>query len=321
MNFLVKLFWNRNEKRARALWRILFQLAIFIIIAGLSSIPLVFINLFQKNGPDGDSAIFNLTASASLLVATVISLWICGRWIDHRSLSGYGFHFSRQWTADFSFGLCLGAFLMALIFMVEYLTGWVTISAFFTQAAVNEPFLLGLVETIILFLMVGVYEESFFRGYLLRNIAEGVNWKPISPAAAVLIAWFLSSCLFGLIHGGNPNSSWISTLNLVSAGLFLALGFILTGDLAISIGIHITWNFFQGNVFGFPVSGTKPIISFIGISQKGSDWITGGAFGPEAGLIGLAAILLGSLLILAWVFTTRRKITVETSLAVYKTNP
>jgi membrane protease YdiL (CAAX protease family) len=109
----------------------------------------------------------------------------------------------------------------------------------------------------------------------------------------------------------------MSTLNLVIAGLFLGLGFILTGDLAISIGLHITWNIFQGNVFGFPVSGTTPIVSFIGINQKGPDLVTGGAFGPEAGLIGLAALLLGSFFILVWVYATRKKISLAQSLAIY----
>ncbi len=71
----------------------------------------------------------------------------------------------------------------------------------------------------------------------------------------------------------------------------------LTGELAIPIGIHITWNFFQGNVFGFPVSGTNAGATLVAIKQSGPDIFTGGAFGPEAGLIGIAAVFLGSVLI------------------------
>jgi hypothetical protein len=71
--------------------------------------------------------------------------------------------------------------------------------------------------------------------------------------------------------------------------------------LAIPIGLHITWNFFQGNVFGFPVSGTDAGATFIAIEQGGDALVTGGAFGPEASLIGIGAMVLGCALTVLWV--------------------
>jgi hypothetical protein len=99
--------------------------------------------------------------------------------------------------------------------------------------------------------------------------------------------------------------------------LFLGLGFILTGELAIPIGLHITWNFFQGNVFGFPVSGTTPIVTFIGINQRGPEIMTGGAFGPEAGLIGLIAIAIGVGLIYAYLQWRDGEVRLKLNLATY----
>ena len=103
----------------------------------------------------------------------------------------------------------------------------------------------------------------------------------------------------------------------MAAGLFLGLGFILTGELAIPIGLHMSWNFFQGSVFGFPVSGLKLGDSLITIQQGGPDFITGGTFGPEAGLIGLAAIILGGLMIVLWLRMTRERAVIAQNLAVY----
>jgi hypothetical protein len=81
----------------------------------------------------------------------------------------------------------------------------------------------------------------------------------------------------------------------------LGFGYVLSGELAIPIGLHITWNLFQGAVYGFPVSGLEPFgATFLATKQTGPDLWTGGSFGPEAGLLAPVAMLLGVLLIALW---------------------
>ena len=150
------------------------------------------------------------------------------------------------------------------------------------------------------FIAVGFQEEQIFRGYLVRNGAEGLRTGRLGARGAVLLSWVVFALIFGLAHGLNPNSTLVSTVDLFLAGLFLGLAYMLTGELALGIGLHITWNFFEGNVFGFPVSGTFGGATVVAIHQSGPELWTGGAFGPEAGLIGILAIIVGSALILLW---------------------
>jgi uncharacterized protein len=123
----------------------------------------------------------------------------------------------------------------------------------------------------------------------------------IGTRGAIITAWLLTSVLFSLLHIPNPNSTLVSTTNIGLAGLMLGAGYVLSGRLAIPIGLHITWNFFQASVYGFPVSGLDSgRASFVSVEQGGPEAWTGGTFGPEAGLLTVFATLIGVALIWLW---------------------
>jgi membrane protease YdiL (CAAX protease family) len=251
------------------------------------------------------------------VIVILLTFLLAGWLLDRRKFVDFGFHFSRKWWLDLGFGLGLGAVLMLLIFLIELAAGWITTDGIM-QVSSSSSFISAILASLVGFIAVGIYEEMLSRGYHLRNLAEGLNWGKLGARGGLWAGYLISSSVFGLLHATNPNASWISTLNLILAGLFLGLGFVLTGELAIPIGLHITWNFFQGNIFGFPVSGMKSGVSLISIQQGGPDLLTGGAFGPEAGLVGIFAILLGSLITVWYVRTTRGEVRLRTELAVYK---
>jgi membrane protease YdiL (CAAX protease family) len=258
------------------------------------------------------------TGVVTSLVAAIASVWLAGRFLDHRPFSGFGLRLKdRDWWLDLGFGLFLGSLLMTGIFLVELEAGWIRVTGTFqTVGRVNAPFFLVVLAPAALFSCVGIYEELIFRGYQLRNMAEGLNFPDVGPRGAIILAWVISSSLFGLLHLANPGATAVSTVNIAFAGLLLGAGYILTGRLAISIGLHITWNFFQGNVFGFPVSGLGPVgATFISIEQGGPPLWTGGAFGPEAGLLDIVAAVIGGLLILLWVRARSGKVALQTSIA------
>jgi membrane protease YdiL (CAAX protease family) len=318
-------FWNSNERRLRSLLRIVLQLILYLLFA----LGLVFIMsdlLMPLIPPDSPLLVIRfrnnfllgeLTSPLIALGATLLSMFLAAKFLDKRRFRDFGFHREKGWWNDFFFGLGLGAVLMAFIFLVELSLGWIRVIGFFSPRAGN-PFWLGILIDLITFICVGIYEEMLLRGYVLRNLAEGMNFKRLKPTTAVLLATFFSSVIFSLLHLTNPGASILSFINLLIGGIFLSLGFILTGELAIPIGLHIAWNFFQGVVFGFPVSGVAAINPVISIEQTLNNPITGGIFGPEAGAIGLLATFLGSFLILAWCRKRKGNITLQASLAVYQ---
>ncbi|GIV62812.1 MAG: abortive infection protein [Bellilinea sp.] len=325
-NFLSCLswpFWNHTQQRLRTGWRLILQLGLFAGLLFLGGFLMSGIQqaLFQVSLVTGSSThaallIIEVTLNWLLLLA---SLWIAARLLDRRPFRAFGFHLNRQWWADFAFGLLLGALLMAGIFLAEYVLGWVTVSGY--RQTGFETFSAGVLFYLAQYIGVGIQEETLSRGYWLRNLAEGFHLPRWGARTALWLAYILSSSIFGLLHFANPNASLVSTLNLILAGFLLGLPYVLTGELALSIGLHITWNFFQGVVFGLPVSGLQAETSFLVVQQAGPEVWTGGSFGPEAGLIGLLAMLAGALLIIGWVRATRGKAEMQTHLAVYSPSP
>ena len=163
---------------------------------------------------------------------------------------------------------------------------------------------------------MGIAEELAFRGYLLLNLAEGFNSRFISSRGALIISWLFTSAIFGIAHIIRPNADILAVVNITLGGIWLGLGYVLTGSLSISIGIHIAWNFFLGNFFGFPVSGTNFFPeTFIVIEQSGPETWTGGAFGLEGSLMGLFAIVLGIVLVAAWIRIRYGKIILFSAIA------
>ena len=314
-----RVFWNADQGRARALWRIGALLALFLVSTLLIGLAFSLVAVGVSGGSvDPAATPFAVAGAAAVLLAALLSVGLAGRFLDKRRLADFGFHLGRDWWIDLVFGLGLGALLMSSIFLAERAAGWVTIVETFWRRDAVQPFALAILAPLFIFLCVGVYEELLMRGYLLRNLAEGFNSRRIGPRAALLLAWALSSAIFGLAHAANPNATIVSTLSIAFAGVFLGLGYVLTGELAIPIGLHITWNFFQGNVYGFPVSGAATRqATFIAIEQRGPELWTGGAFGPEAGLISIVALLAGSLLIVLWVRLRGGAAGLQTTLAIY----
>ena len=139
----------------------------------------------------------------------------------------------------------------------------------------------GMANAFFHFLIVAVGEEMIFRGVLFRWIDQrfGFWW-----------AMLVSGLVFGLVHITDDNATlWSSIAIALEAGLLLGAAYKWAGSLWFPIGIHWAWNFSQGNIFGFAVSGNDSGASLIQATIDGPAWLTGGTFGAEASVIATVA--------------------------------
>lgn len=187
---------------------------------------------------------------------------------------------------------------MTVIFVTEVVFGFIEISENHLSLK-NLPWLiLYQLGWLALMILVGISEELFSRGLQMKNLAEGLSGLGRWPS--VMCALLLSSMFFALLHLGNPSTTLVSTGGILFAGLVLGLLMIRTERLALPMGLHFTWNYFQGPVFGFAVSGNETPGSIFSVVDHGPHWFTGGEFGPEAGMSGSLALLLVVVILLAW---------------------
>jgi membrane protease YdiL (CAAX protease family) len=279
-----RLFISPDERRLRAFWRLLGQFALLFVCLALFGIPLGI--LYTLIPTSSLSSIFNLGLLVQFFAVT-LSVYLARKYFDRRTFASLGLKWNSQAVRDGVVGILIAALLMALVYLIESAAGWLTVNSFAWETHSFSQMIFGIASIIFAYIIVGWTEELISRGYWLQNISAGLN---------LFLGVLISSFLFALIHVANPNWSLLALINITAGGMFLAFAYLRTRQLWLPIGIHIGWNFFLGPIFGFPVSGTDSFI-LINHTVNGPELLTGGAFGPEAGLIILPIIALGAALV------------------------
>jgi membrane protease YdiL (CAAX protease family) len=287
MEAIQLIFLSPDDKRLRSGWRVLGQIIIWLTLTVMLSVPAVFVLALWPE------SFYTLNVALNA-VTLVPSIWLGRRLLDRRSMVSLGLRLNRQAVQDVLVGIGLAGLQIGLIYLIQLQAGWLTPTGFGWEQEGWLKLTGSLVWWGFLFLLVGFYEELLSRGYHLQNLEEGLN---------LFWAVVISSGFFGLIHVANPEATWVSTLGISVSGLFFAFTYLRTRQLWLPIGIHIGWNFFEGPVFGFPVSGTSTT-SILLQEVSGPEVWTGGSFGPEAGLVVLPGLALG--FVLVGIYTIKR---------------
>jgi membrane protease YdiL (CAAX protease family) len=217
-------------------------------------------------------------------LTSVISVGIFRLLIERRNFMGLG------WTLDGYVGEALTGFFLApallgLAAIAILLSGhveWTDIIWEPTTLFISFGWLV----------LIAFSEELVFRGYILGNLME---WIPNR-----WIALGISASLFAAYHAITPGIHTLAFINLFLAGILLGMNYIFTRNLWFSFLLHLGWNFFEGPILGFKVSGTT-FPSLFQAEPNGDLFITGGDYGL-GGSMPMTLFLLVAILVLAWAF-------------------
>lgn len=269
------LAWNEREERPRSLLRVWIFLTLYTSL--FVSLPLLY--------PSSEGGLHRTaTLWIFLVCGTGVLLAVSARYLDKRPIRWFGFQIDRRWIADGLIGFGIGGILPAAAVTLGYLGGWVTIDETVYVPTVTYIRELGL--ALIVTVSIAVVEESVFRGYVLTNAIEGLNFSWLSRSGRISIAWGVSALLFACAH---PSPTLVSRLHFLSVGFMLGLSYLLSGQLGLPIGIHAGFNFISAYVFSTAADPTVAVLSF---TVGGPTWLTGQTGVIQTGLLLPAALLM-----------------------------
>lgn len=217
----------------------------------------------------------------AVLVLTVYILFV--RLIERRSILELRL---KNFWINAGVGFFIGFLLQSLVVLIIWFNGGYQVLSLNPISYLLPAFAVGITSAI--------FEEILFRGILYRIIEEslGTVW-----------ALVISSLIFGLMHLANRNSSLYSAFAIaIEAGLLLAAAYVYSKSLWMPILLHFSWNFCEGGIYGANLSGDVLSKSLITSRFTGSEWITGGAFGPENSIQAIILGIIATLVLLRIVY-------------------
>lgn len=272
-----KLLEGANETQIKGIVYIL-CMPIFLSLVGELlelpiTIPVFFIEVKEEWIKLAISLIFG---TGSVILAYF--LWI--RLFEKRNFSSIGLKLNKSFFKKYFKGFSIGVLLMLIdtILIIVFAGG---------KISINNNLSLEVVGIVLLlmfgWLIQGAEEEIIIRGHMMPMLSKSMP---------VIVSIIISSSYFAILHLGNPNVSILAILNLFLFGTSMAVYALKEESIVGVCALHSAWNFTQGNIFGFPVSGLEAnSISILNLQVKGNI-LDGGAFGPEGGLIETIVVIV-----------------------------
>jgi membrane protease YdiL (CAAX protease family) len=275
---MLKRVFLSADRRYRNGWK-----ALFFLVTMLVALRAVGKAAHLVHLPKNELLQESILAGVMFLISWI---FVRAEGVPFRSL---GWKLDGRWGGDLLIGTLIGIGTIVLSALGAMSSGAVSLVR---SGQGVTPMLSGA----LLFLVVALFEEGVFRGYLFQRLTRG---------AGFFISQIVMALFFALAHWGNPGMHGATlaraTVDIGLAGVLLGFCWQRTQSLALPIGVHLGWNWAQGSLLGFGVSGTDPAGFFKPIFAAGKpEWLSGGAFGLEASLPDILVCILAILAIWVW---------------------
>lgn len=223
---------------------------------------------------EGTITIVSAWVQQAIFILIPIITW---KFLMKRPLTNMGLKSLKNYGKDLIAGLLFGIASISTAFAILLLSGQAVVTSWSPHLSSD------IITYLLLFIAVGFSEEIYGRGFVMATLRR---------TKSVLAAIFVSAAIFALLHIANPGMGIVPFINIFLIGVLFAYMYLLSGNIWMCIGYHITWNYFQGNIYGFLVSGNSSRSLLTTVIEKDTI-INGGAFGPEGGLVVTCVILAG----------------------------
>ncbi len=230
-----------------------------------------------------------------LLLCVLLAAWIMSR-IEKRPFGEYGLGGNSRRLPQFIQGFCWGFAFISLLILGLYLGHYIVLTGFLLHGLRALKYALA---WMVFFLLVGVFEEFFFRGYIQYTLARGIGYGAVGFWISALV-WNFG---FGFVHSNNSGESPVGLFAAGLIGLIFCLSLWYTRSLWWAIGAHATWDWGESYFYGTADSGMLVKGQLLGSHPQGSLLMSGGATGPE----GSAIVIFVALLIALVIWLTLRK--------------
>lgn len=248
-------------------------LAIFVlqslalIPAGIISKIMISVGVNSKFMLDFGTFFISICIQEISIISAILIMCI---FIENKTTEDIGLTSIKLNLKNLTLGFIMGVISMSFIFLAVLTVGYGRTE----YVGLNSTLIIQHILSFIMYILVGFAEELMCRGYIMYILKSKMN---------IFFASVISAAIFSILHSANPNIGIIAYMNIFIVGLLFSYMLIKSSNLWLPIGFHISWNYFQGDIFGFGVSGIEQ--SGIYNTTVQPNILNGGYFGPEGGLI------------------------------------
>jgi membrane protease YdiL (CAAX protease family) len=284
---------NTGNKQLKSLPVWLCIILFLIGISAMSGIVSLFVNiLFGPRifmGWMHMHVIPNIVNESVLLISVLTMAALLLHYGEDSKLSSLGFSGKGRF-GDFCMGFVIAALIMGIGFYVLVKLHQINIESI-------HFYKMDMLFSFLLYVIVAFAEEIAVRGYILGRMLR----SPMNKYLALVI----SALIFSLMHVFNSHISMLPLINIFLSGLLLGGTYIYTRNLWYPLSLHLFWNFLQGPILGFQVSGKENFLSLIKVSRPNNTALNGGSFGFEGSLI-CTILLIVFVVLTIWIMENKQ---------------